>query len=330
MLGDSIHIQGIFFFLFSRYNSDMITHHASHGIVWLDISNPTDDEITGLVKRYDLHPLVGEELKNSSSLAKMDFYKDYMLVVLTLPVRVQTKSGEYEIVDREVDFVIGKNFLITSRVDTIEQLEYFKKIFEANSILKKDDKMDHAGHLFYYMVKRIYAGMVEDLENIKDSLISAETRIFNGDERDMVEVLSNLSRELIDFKQTASVHQDIWEDMIRYDEVMIFGKDFLVYARDIRDEFNRIRELITNARELLTDLRETNDSLLNTKQNDIIKMLTLVAFIFQPMTFIAALFTIPAINVPIIRHGLGWYGILVAMVAITSGIWLFFKKKRWV
>jgi magnesium transporter len=308
----------------------MITHHASRGLVWLDVSNPTDDDITGLVKRYDLHPLVGEELKRSSSLAKMDFYKDYMLVVLTLPVRVRTKSGGYEIVDREVDFVIGKNFLITSRTDTIDQLEYFTKVFEANSILKKDDKMEHAGHLFYYMVKRIYAGMVEDLENIKDSLITAETRIFNNDERKMVEVLSGLSRELIDFKQTARVHQDIWEDMVRYDEAMIFGKEFVMYARDIRDEFNRIRELITNARELLADLRETNDSLLNTKQNDIIKMLTVVAFVFQPLTFIAALFTIPALNVPFIEHGLGWYGILILMVVISGGIWLFFKKKRWV
>ncbi len=308
----------------------MITHHASKGLVWLDTLNPTDDEIAGLIKRYDLHPLVGEELRSSSSLAKMDFYKDYMLVVLTLPVRVRTKSGGYEIVDREVDFVIGKNFLITSRTDTIDQLEYFTKVFEANSILKKDDKMEHAGHLFYYMVKRIYGGMVQDLENIKDSLVSAEASIFNGDERNMVEVLSNLSRELIDFKQTARVHQDIWEDMIRYDEAMIFGKDFLVYARDIRDEFNRIRELITNARELLADLRETNDSLLNTKQNDIIKMLTVVAFVFQPLTFIAALFTIPALNVPFIEHGMGWYGILILMAVISLGIWFFFKKKKWV
>lgn len=308
----------------------MITHHASRGLVWLDIANPTDDEIAGLVKRYSLHPLVGEELKRSTSLAKMDFYHDYMLVVLTLPVRVRTDSGGYEIVDREVDFVIGKNFLITSRSDTIEQLEYFAKIFEANSILNKHEKMEHAGHLFYYMVKKIYAGMVEDLENIKDSLISAETRIFNGDERNMVEALSSLSRELIDFKQTARVHQDIWEDMVHYDEALIFGKDFRVYARDIRDEFNRIRELITNARELLADLRETNDSLLNTKQNEIIKMLTVVAFIFQPMTFIAALFTIPALNVPLIEHGMGWYGILILMVVITAGIWLFFKKKKWI
>jgi magnesium transporter len=308
----------------------MITHHASKGLVWLDVSTPTNDEIAGLVKRYELHPLVGEELKSSSSLAKMDFYKDYMLVVMTLPVRVRAKSGNYEIVDREVDFVIGKNFLITSSSDTIEQLEYFAKIFEANSILNKDEKMDHAGHLFYYMIKKIYAGMCEDLENMKDSLIGAETRIFNGDERKMVEVLSGLSRELIDFKQTARVHQDIWEDMIRYDEMTIFGKDFLVYVRDIRDEFNRIRELITNARELLADLRETNDSLLNTRQNQTIKMLTLVSFVFQPLTFIAAIFTIPALNVPFIGRGLGWYGIFLFMIVVSSCTWWFFKKKKWI
>ena len=186
----------------------MITHHAAKGLVWLDVSNPTDEDIAGLVKRYALHPLVGEELKSSSSLAKIDLYKDYILVVLTLPVRVGNKGG-YEIVDREVDFVIGKSFLITSRFDAIEQLEYFAKIFEANSILNKEEKMEHAGHLFYYMIKRIYAGMCEDLENIKDSLVTSESHIFTGDERKMVEVLSNLSRELIDFKQTARIHEEI-------------------------------------------------------------------------------------------------------------------------
>ena len=323
--------QGAVFFLFlSRYNDDMINHYASKGLVWLDASNPTTDEIAGLVKRYSLHPLVGEELKSSSSLAKIDFYEDYILVVLTLPARIRNDSNTYEIVDREIDFVIGKNFLITSRFETIEPLEYFAKVFEANSILGKEEKMDHGGHLFYHMVKRIYSSMCEDLENIKDSLISAETRIFAGDERKMVEVLSNLSRELIDFKQTARVHQDIWEDMVSHDELSIFGKDFILYVRDIRDEFNRIRELITNARELLTDLRETNDSLLNTRQNQIIKVLTLVSFVFQPLTFIAALFTIPAIGVPLVTHGLGWYGIIIIMVLISVLTWRYFKKQKWV
>ena len=309
----------------------MITHHASKGLVWLDAYRPNTEEIAGLIKRYDLHPLVGEELKSSSTLAKIDFYKDYILIVLTLPVRIRNKATDsYEIIDREVDFVIGKNFLITSRFDTIEQLEYFGKIFETNSILNKEEKIEHAGHLFYYMIKRIYAGMCEDLENIKDSLVTAETRIFGGDERKMVEALSSLSRELIDFKQTARVHEEIWADMVSHNEDSLFGQEYTIYIRDIRDEFNRIRELISNSRELLADLRETNDSLLNTKQNEIIKILAIVSFIFSPLIFISSLFTIPALQVPIINNSWGWNAIFVVMIILAGSTWWYFKKKQWI
>lgn len=302
--------------------------HSYRGIVWLDLESPTDDEISGLVKRYGLHPLVGEELKTSTSLAKIDFYDDYILIVLTLPVRVR-KNGGHEIVDREIDFVIGKNFLITSRNDTIEQLEYFSKIFEANSILNKEEKMEHAGFLFYYMVKRIYAGMAEDLENIKDTLTTVETRIFNGEERKMVESLSDISRELIDIKQTVRMHHDVWEAMVAKVNKDFFGGDFASYVRDIRDEFNMLHELITNARELLTDLRETNDSLLSTKQNEIIKVLTLVAFIFYPLTFIAALFTIPGPGVPLVQSNQGWAIIAFGMIVVAGLLIAYFRKRKW-
>ncbi len=307
----------------------MTKTHTYRGIVWLDMQNPTDDEVSNIVKRYDLHPLVGEELKQSSSLAKVDFYPEYILIVLTLPVRVRVGTS-YEITDREIDFVIGKNFLITSRTDTIEQLEYFGKIFEANAILNKEEKIEHAGFLFYYMVKRIYAGMIEDLENIKDALMTAEASIFKGDEKQMVEVLSGLSRELIDIKQTARMHHDIWEQMVAFADKDFFGKDFGSYIRDIRDEFNIIHELIGNSRELLNDLRETNDSLLNTKQNEIIKVLTLVSFIFYPLTFVTAVFTIPAASVPLVNQSYGWPVIMVGMAILTCGMWWYFKKRGWI
>ncbi|MFA6601582.1 MAG: CorA family divalent cation transporter, partial [Candidatus Paceibacterota bacterium] len=284
----------------------MLYTHSYRGIVWLDLESPSDEDITGLLKRYELHPLVGEELKHDTKQAKIQSFGDYLLVVLTLPVRKKGRNGNgYEIVDQEIDFVIGKNFLITCRNDTIEQLEYFGKVFDANSILNKDEKIEHAGYLFYYMVKRIYAGMVEDLENIRDSLLSAENRIFGGDERKMVEVFSNLSREIIDIQQTVRMHRDVWEEMVAQADKDFFGKDFASYVRDIKSEFSLIRELIGNARELLADLRETNDSLLSTKQNETIKVFTLLAFTTFPLTLVAAIFTIPAENVPFIHNPTG-------------------------
>ena len=308
----------------------MITTHTHKGLVWLDLHSPSDTEITGLIKRYGLNPLVGEEIATDSGSTKVSFYKDYILIVLTLPVRVR-KDHTYEIVDRELDVVIGKNFLITSCSETIEQLEYFAKVFDANAVLDKDTPIDHAGHLFYYIIKRIYTGMYQDLENIRDSLRSAESHIFKGDERAMVKKLSDLSRELIDFKQTAHSHHDIWSEIAKYAEKgTLFGADFQIYVNAVKDDAIRINELIVNSRELLTDLRETNNSLLDTKQNEIIKVLTLVAFIFYPLTFIASLFTIPGIHVPLTNDPSDWWIIVGIMILVTISIWIFFKKKQWV
>jgi magnesium transporter len=313
-----------------RYNMVMTKTHSSKGVVWIDMESPDDSEISSVLQRYNLHSLVGEELKNSTSMAKINFFKDYVLVVLTLPVRTKNESGDYIISEREIDFVIGKNFLITSRYEAVDQLEYFSKIFEANNILSKEERTESACKLFYFMVKRFYQGMRDDLKNIEDALVSSETRIFNGDERKMVEVLSYISRELIDFKQTARVHRDVWIDMLTHADHPIFDKDFETYIKDIENEFNRTRELITNSSELLIDLRETNNSLLDTKQNEIIKVLTLVAFIFYPLTFIAAIFTIPASKVPFIESPSGWGVIMFIMALVAVCIWWVFKKKRWV
>ncbi len=312
------------------YNTPMIYTHSYKGIVWLDVESPSDDEVSNLIKRYELHPLVGEELKRSSSMAKIDFFDNCILIVLTLPVRRRIKNGGFEIVDTEIDFVIGKNFLITSRTDTIEQLEYFGKIFDTNSILNKGEKIEHAGYLFYYMVKRIYSGMVEDLKNIQDSLSKAEAAIYKGNEKDMVRVLSELSHELIDIKRTARMHRDVWEKLVSFDQDNFFGKDFNSYVHDIRDEFNIIHEHIINAHELLADLRNTNDSLLDAKQSETIKMLTTVTVIFFPVMLISAIFTIPAVHIPIISGPNDWLILMLLSIISTLFVWYLLKKKTWI
>ncbi len=308
----------------------MITTHTHRGLVWVDLQSPSDKEVSDIVKKYNLNPLVGEELKDSPSPAKVNFFKDYILVVLTLPVRIHSGSS-YEIVDREVNFIIGKNFLITSKSETVEQLEYFAKIFDANAALDKENSIEHAGHLFYYMVQRIYNGMHQDLENIRDALRTAESHIFNGDERKMVEVLSFLSRELIDFKQTAHGLHDVWTDFTSYTEKAgLFSAEFFTYIHSIKEESNHINEKIVNSRELLADLRETNDALLNTKQNEIIKVLTLVSFIFYPLTFIASVFTITGVDVPLTKTPDGWWIICGIMLVVAVGIAIYFQKRGWV
>ena len=144
-------------------------------------------------------------------------------------------------------------------------------------------------------------------------------------------MLSFLSRELIDFKQTAHSHEDIWAELSGYTEKgNIFGAEFSSYVQDIKDESDFINDTIVNSRELLADLRETNDALLNTKQNEIITVLTLVSFIFYPLTFIASVFTIPGINVPLTQSRYGWWVIDGIMLLVAIAIAMYFKRRGWV
>jgi len=128
----------------------MLTTHSSKGLVWIDMQSPTDQEILSVVQRYGLHPLVGEELKDSPSPAKVDIYPDYVLVILTFPFRMN-RGGMYEMVNREIDFVIGKNYIPspletekayasrhqTLKIQTLDfKLEDFKKTAQV-----KDDEI---------------------------------------------------------------------------------------------------------------------------------------------------------------------------------------------
>lgn len=309
----------------------MITHHAVKGLVWLDAVSPDDQEISDLTKRYGLHPLTGEKLKSPSAASEVEFHPDYILVILTLPVRSRRKdTKEYEVSDRKVDFVIGKNFLITSRFDAIEEIEYFAKIFETNSIINKEERIDHPGHLFYHMVKRVYERMVQDLENIGDALKSAEDKLFDGTERQMVDALSELSRELIDFAQATRAHGDIWLSFISAGSHPSFGKELTAYIGDLNSRHRSVAELVANSRELLEDLRRANDSLLSARQSKTVGFLAALVLISAPLLIVSSLFSIPAAKVPIVGNDAGWYIVCIIMLLSGGALWWYSKQKRWI
>ena len=305
----------------------MVQTRHYNNLVWVDVANPSREEVLDLVKTYDLHPLVGEDMLSRSSKPHIEYHDTYIYLMLQIPVRSKV-GGKYVIDEKEIDFVIGQNFLISVTYDTIESLHNFSKIFEADSIIDKKNLGAHAGFIFYYMMKQLYAHMIDDLENMKDALVASEDKIFSGDERHMVQVLSNLSRELIDLKQSSRLHKEVLEAFGPVAHTF-FGKDFRFYIDDILKEYAKIDELAANNRELLTDLRETNDSLLSTKQNETMKTFTILAFITLPLTLFSSLFAMNTSSTPIVGHPFDFAIILGIMAVAALALLLFFKHKKW-
>ncbi len=305
----------------------MIKTYTYRNLTWIDVESPTATDVSELVKKHGLHPLVGEELLSPTRKPKVDVYKNYIFLALQIPIRTKVR-GNSVVVEKEVDFVIGSHFIITSRSETVEPLHSFARVFETNSILDKNGVGEHAGLIFYYMMKKIYGHLSHDLENIKDALKTVEEHIFLGHERNMVEVLSNLSRELIDFKQTIHLHKQTLESFSAVPEDF-FGKNFSIYLDDINSEYSSIHDNIVRNRELLNDLRDTNDSLLSTKQNEHLKLFSILAFVTFPLNLFLTLFLIPSEHTPIIGNAYDWE-ILVGIVIIAGlSMFYFFKKKGW-
>ena len=305
----------------------MIKTYTYRNLTWLDVESPNESDVSELIKKHGLHPLVGEELLSPIKKSKVDVYKNYLFLALHIPIRTKV-AGKYVVVEKEVDFIIGNNFLITSRTEVVEPIHNFARVFETNAILDKNGIGDHAGLIFYYMMKKIYSHMNEDLENIKDALNEVEDRIFLGYEKRMVEVLSELSRELIDFKQTSRLHKEVLESLTTIPQDF-FAKNFEHFVEDLHNEYTTMHELVMNDRELLNDLRDTNDSLLSTKQNENMRLFSILAFVTFPLMLFLNLFMLPTTHTPIIGNAYDWEIITSIVILAAACMFYYFKKKGW-
>jgi magnesium transporter len=144
----------------------------------------------------------------------------------------------------------------------------------------------------------------------------------------MVHTISTISRELINFKQTLRTHKEVLESFTMASKEL-FGDNFDYYVSDLQSEYHKIYEVVNNARELVTDLRDTNDSLLETKQSEVMKTFTVLAFVTFPLTLIATIFLIPTTHTPILGYAYDFEIIIGLMILAVAGMFAFFKHKKW-
>ena len=144
----------------------------------------------------------------------------------------------------------------------------------------------------------------------------------------MVAELSQTARVIHDFKQSLLPH----EEMLASLEPVggrLFGVEYGYYVRELVGVYRRIERKLGNLHDSLHELRATNDSLLSTKQNEIMKILTIMAFVTFPLSLISSIFGMNTVYLPIVgTPGDFWY-VVGGMATLTLGFFIFFKSKKW-
>lgn len=303
----------------------MIQKYKTSSLVWIDLNSPTNEEIRQIASEYRIHPLVTHELAIPTLRAKVDLYDDLIYLILHFP---SNRKDIDTINDQEVDFVIGKDFIITTRYGEVDALISFSKTFEVESILEKGSMGKHAGFIFFAMITRIYDDLLHRIEGLKEDAAVIESEIFKKKEKEMVIKISEVSRQLLDFKRATSLHCEV----LRSFEVAgekFFGNDFRFYLRSIMGTCYKLESAIKNTMEYLGELRETNNSMLSTKQNEIMKVLTIMAFVTFPLSLIAAIFGMNTKTLPIVGTQNDFWIIIGIMIALATSFFIFFKYKKW-
>ena len=303
----------------------MITKHKHHNMTWVDLESPTKEEVHKIMEEYSIHPAIADELLLPSTKPKVELYDGFIYLILHFPAFRHTHATEQH---QEVDFIIGKNVIITTRYDTIDSLHKFAKMFEVHSILHKEAWGDHVGFLFFHMIIRLYSALEDELEYIRDLLREIENNVFKGREKEMVVELSLISRDLLNFKQAVSTHRDIIE-LFQTSGKKFFGDNFSPQLEALRRERNKVLYSMEINIDFLDELRETNNSLLSTKQNEVMKILTVLAFITFPLSLVASVFGMNTNFTPIVGIENDFWVIVGAMLFVTLMMFFYFKYKKW-
>ncbi|MFA6226955.1 MAG: CorA family divalent cation transporter [Candidatus Paceibacterota bacterium] len=304
----------------------MIKKYTYKSVTWVDVENPTTEDVRDLVEEFSVNTSVAKDLQLPTYKEKIAMHKNYLYLVMHFPILRRGADGDAK--DQEVDFIVGKDFIITTRYESIDALERFQKTFEVNSILHKEKMTDHAGYVFYYIIKELYKAISDEVDSLNDSLERVEKSVFRGKEKEMVWSISNLNRDLLHLNHTVNSHKEIFETLPGL-TLKFFGEEFADNCDKLLNEYYRIHDVMENSVDFLKELRDTNDSLLNTKQNQIMKTLTILTFLALPFTVITGFFQMNTINTPFIGYTHDWPIIVSTEVIAVVVLLVLARFKKW-
>jgi magnesium transporter len=302
----------------------MISKYAYKDLIWVDLESPTEEEIIYVMEEFSIPISIGEELHTKNIQYKVETYSDFIYTVLHFP---KTSKGNDEGLEQEIDFIIGKNFLITTHYEFIESIHEFSKNFEVDTILEKNIDTGNAGFLFFKLVKTLYINSRRQLHEINSLMKEVESKIFSGKEGDMVRKISNINRMLLDFKQALRFHHGVLSSL-EFSVKRFFGDNFSFYIENIISEYNKTQTMLDGHKEILSDLRDTNDSLLANKTEQTMKKLTLITFLISPVAVISNIFVINSHFLKIETPG-AYYWVLLLMIVSSIFAYIYIKSKKW-
>lgn len=302
---------------------DAFTFEDANHITWINVNglNNTDD-IISLGTHFDLHPLIQEDIVTTNQRPKIEEYDDYLFLVF----KMLHYDEQEHLTNEHVSMVMGKDYVITFQEaegdvfgDLRERLEHGKgRIREVG-----------ADYLMFAILDAVVDNYFTVVEFLSNKVEILEDKLFDDkDDPNITEEIQDLKKEILKIRKAIMPLREVVNRLEKIETPLIEERTNK-YIRDLYDHIIQVNESVEIYRDMIWGLMDMYMTTISNKMNEVMKVLTIMASIFIPLTFMVGVYGMNFDNMPELHFRYGYFYLWGAMILVFFGMIWYFKRKKW-
>jgi magnesium transporter len=292
-------------------------------LVWLDVGDPTPEDIELLKREFDMHELAIEDLRKRRQRPKVDTYPGHHVVVAYEPLPASDPMRSFDL--GELHLFAGRGYLVSVHWGRSPVIESVRDRFQQRG----GAVAPNAGWLLYSVLDTAVDGYFPLLDRISEETDSLEDRILEGRGNTVLlrEVL-HLKRQLLELRRVLGPMRDVANTLLRR-EVAILDDEALPYYQDLYDHLVRVLDSLDLYRDLVAATLDAHETVTTNSLNQIVKRLTAVTVLLMVPTLIAGIYGMNFFFMPELELQYGYPAVLLAMLLIVIGLGWYMRRRDW-
>jgi magnesium transporter len=301
--------------------ADLLSEKNKEGITWINIDGLDAKLIEDVGGIYGLHPLIQEDILNTDQRPKTEDFGNYIYIVL----KNFHNQENGNLLPEQVSIILGNNFILSFKETQTALFEPIRERLRKNKGRIRKAGADNLAHAIMDNVVDNYFFVLEELEerieDLEDDLVKQTTPV-------NLQAIHSLKRELILLRKSLRPLREAISVLERSESALI-TESIHIYVKDIFDHVIAIIDTVETFRDMLSGMLDIYLSTISNRLNEVMKVLTIIATIFMPLTFIAGVYGMNFKYMPELEWRLGYFGVLGFMLCIAILMLIYFKKKKW-
>ncbi|MFA6105300.1 MAG: magnesium transporter CorA family protein [Patescibacteria group bacterium] len=295
--------------------------------LWVNVTKQSEKELAEIGRRFDFNVNDTGECLPPFQRPKMQKRPHYYFMVLHFPVfDRETRRVSFT----EVDIFLNPNYLVTVHNSQLPALENFFLECEKDNYKKFQYFRGSMAQVLFELLSRMLDAVFPSLLHINEDINSVDQKLFgNPDERKMASEILRLKTNIVTFRRTMQGHRSVIERLLMYGDRDLQLVSFQNYINSLREFVSEIWHMLESQKESINALHETNESIVNYRASEVMKIFTIISVITFPLTLMASLFAIRAGGTPLVSDPMGFWMIFGIMFFVAVLMVAVFRRKRW-